>query len=294
MRKPLCAYKKLTKIPNRNLEVYSPIDLFPEWDPADGATGNWNSKFDTFGLVTATNIWIDHCTFSDGAYPDTAEPVVFGKRVMRHDGLIDITEGSDNVTVSFNVFKDHDKTNLVGNNDAGNLGPGDVGKLRVTFYGNHWLNSMQRSPRVRFGNVHVFNNLYQGNDAGEQKVTYFIGMGIDSAILSEHNAFEINYTNHKAPADLVVGNYKGSNFKEVGSSFNGTVGAFDFEAIAKRKYEVTRAAEVKAAAAAGREIAPWATLEYTNKGFETPYKYKLKKTKDVKRWVLKEAGFGKL
>lgn len=231
---------------------------------------------------------ITGCSFSDGEYPDEAEPVVFGKRIMRHDGIVDITEGSDFITVSYNKFVDHDKTHLVGNNDADNLGPGDKGHLHVTFYGNWWLNSIQRSPRVRFGQVHVFNNLYQGQDSGDKKVVYFIGMGINSTILSENNVFEIAVTTVKAPQDLIVGNYKGYNFHDSGSTFNGT--AVDVDAIAARKYNVAKDAEIKAAATAGRAVAEWATHNYTNAAFPVPYKYELRKAKDVKKDVMKKAG----
>lgn len=50
----------------QDFEVWSPIDLFPEWDPTDGSTGNWNSRYDAIGVVTSTNVWFDHLTISDG------------------------------------------------------------------------------------------------------------------------------------------------------------------------------------------------------------------------------------
>lgn len=207
--------------------------------------------------------------------------------------MIDITEGSDAITLSFNRFLNHDKTNLIGNNDAGNLGPGDTGKLRVTMYGNHYFNSIQRSPRVRFGDVHVFNNLYQGVSSGDEKIVYFFGMGINSTILSERNAIEINGTESLATkTKLVVGNYKGYKFKDVKSTVNGT--DVDIEAVAKTKYDTAKAAEVTAAGAAGRDIAEWATHEYTDEVFVPSYFYRQKKTEDVKKWVLENAGYGNL
>ncbi|KAH0613013.1 uncharacterized protein H6S33_009393 [Morchella sextelata] len=277
----------------RNFEVYSPIDLFPEWDPTDGSTGNWNSKYDCVGVVTSTNIWIDHLTLSDGDHPDSDEPIVFGHQIQRHDGLIDITEGSDAVTLSFNKLLSHDKTNLIGNNDAGNLGPGDTGRLHVTMYGNHYYNSLQRSPRVRFGEVHVFNNYFEGQSSGDEKIVYFFGMGINSTILSERNAFSINGTESlTTKTNLVVGNYKGYRFKDVKSTVNGT--EVDLEAVAKTKYDAAKASEVAAAAAAGRAVAEWATHEYTDVVFTPPYEYRQKKAEDVAKWVLKNAGYGNL
>lgn len=279
--------------PSRNFEIYSSIDLFPEWDPTDGALGNWNSKYDGIGIVTSSNIWIDHLTLSDGDHPDSDEPIVFGKRVQRHDGLIDITEGSDGITLSFNKFLNHDKTHLIGNNDAGNLGPGDTGKLHVTMYGNHYFNSIQRSPRVRFGEVHVFNNFFEGVSSGSEKITYYFGMGINSTILSERNAFEINGTESMTTkTKLVVGNYNGYRFKDVRSTVNGT--EVDLQAIAKTKYDTAKATQVAAAAAAGKPVAEWATHEYTDEVFVPDYFYRQKKTEDVKKWVLQNAGYGNL
>lgn len=259
----------------------------------DGATGNWNSKYDGIGIVTSTNIWVDHLTLSDGDHPDSEEPTVFGMRIQRHDGLIDITEGSDAITLSFNKLLGHDKSHLIGNNDAGNLGPGDTGRLRVTMYGNHYYNSLQRSPRVRFGQVHVFNNFYQGQSSGEEKIIYYIGMGINSTILSERNAFEINGAESlTTKTKLVIGNYKGYKFKDLGSTINSAV--VDLEVAAKTKYDTAKAAEVTAAATAGRAVAEWATHEYTDKVFVPNYFYRQKKAEDVKKWVLKNAGYGQL
>jgi len=207
---------------------------------------------------------------------------------MRHDGMIDITEGSDYVTVSYNKIVNHNKAHLIGNNDADNPGPGDKGRLHVTFYGNWWINTMQRSPRVRFGKVHVFNNLYQGTDSGEHKMFYYIGMGINSTILSENNVFEIDVTTSEAPEDFIVGSYKGYNFNDVGSIFNGT--SVNVNEIAAKSFKLAKATEIKTAAAAGRAVAEWATHEYTDSAFKPPYKYKLERVKDVKKEVMKKAG----
>ncbi len=51
-----------------------------------------------------------------------------------HDGLLDITNGSDLITVSYNRFEDHDKVMLIGSTNNPNRG--DRGKLRVTLHHN--------------------------------------------------------------------------------------------------------------------------------------------------------------
>jgi pectate lyase len=122
--------------------------------------------------AAAHHIWFDHCDISDGS-----------------DGNLDITHRSDYVTVSWTKFwyssrraAGHQYSNLISSSDAAIE---DAGYLRVTFHHNWWAeNVMERMPRVRFGRIHVFNNLY--TCAGNQ---YCIGLGIDSHILAENNAF---------------------------------------------------------------------------------------------------------
>lgn len=47
-------------------------DCFPQWDPTDGSTGNWNSAYDAVSLRGATHVWVDHNSFSDVPHPDSA------------------------------------------------------------------------------------------------------------------------------------------------------------------------------------------------------------------------------
>ena len=89
---------------------------------------------------------VDHCSFDDGPRPDAAERELLGRRMQRHDGLLDITQQSDHVTVSWNHFSHHDKTTLVGSSDRQTL---DEGRLRVSFHHNLWEKTKERSPRVR-------------------------------------------------------------------------------------------------------------------------------------------------
>ncbi|KAG8964877.1 hypothetical protein FRC03_001266 [Tulasnella sp. 419] len=284
------AIDSTTNVIFQDFEVYSPIDLFPEWDPTDGSTGNWNSAYDAISVIKSTNVWIDHLSVSDTNHPDSDEPTVFGHKVQRHDGAIDITDGSDLVTVSFTKIFNHDKTNLLGGSDSKTT---DRGKLRVTFYGNHWQNSQQRSPRVRFGTVHTFNNYFEGSLAEPHALIYYLGMGINSTIISEANSFDIaGPADANAAADYVIGQYKGHVFSDNRSMVNG---AFpDLEAVAKKKYDSAKAAEVAAAAAAGRAVAEWATYDYTDQTTLPTYFYRQKKAEDVKKWVLDNAGHGKL
>jgi len=120
----------------------------------------------------AQRVWIDHCDISDGS-----------------DGNLDITQAADYVTVSWTKFwysgrraQGHQFSNLVGSSDTST---GDTGHLRVTWHHDWWgANVGERQPRVRFGQVHIFNNLY--TSSGDN---YCVGVGFFSNILTENNAF---------------------------------------------------------------------------------------------------------
>jgi pectate lyase len=144
----------------RNLHIVAPCDVGPIWDPTDGSLGNWNSAFDAIGIVTATQVWIDRNTLTDAPVTDDTLPIENGKTKQCHDGAIDITKGADLITVSYNVVTAHDKTMLIGGSDSLTS---DAGKLRVTIANNVFNGVSQRVPRVRFGQVHVFNNYFAGS-----------------------------------------------------------------------------------------------------------------------------------
>ncbi len=147
-----------TNIIVRNLSFVDTYDCFPQWAPNDGALGSWNALYDSISLRDTNNVWVDHNRFADEETADVALPSRFGVLFQVHDGLLDITNASDLVTVSWNVFRDHDKVMLIGSSDNA---PNDVGKLRVTLHHNLFAALGQRVPRVRFGQVHLYNNYYK-------------------------------------------------------------------------------------------------------------------------------------
>ena len=185
----------------RNITFEDAFDCFPQWDPTDGALGNWNSSYDNISLTGATNVWVDHCVFNDGDHPDSAQPIYFGRPFVIHDGELDITNASDLATVSWNRFEEHDKVMLIGSSDNA---PADVGKLRVTVHHNVFDSNVQRTPRVRFGLVHVYNNYYNVKSA---TYGYSWGVGVQSQIYAENNFFD---TDGVAPSRII-------------SRFNGTL-----------------------------------------------------------------------
>lgn len=173
----------------RNLAIRNPCDVGPKWDPSDAPTGNWNSEFDGITVRDARHVWIDHNSFTDSPDTDDRAPIENGKRKQCHDGALDISQGADLVAVTYNRFAQHEKTMLIG---AGDRHAGDRGRLRVTLKGNLFEHVAERAPRVRYGQVHLFNNLYVGE---RRRAVYGHGYSIGAAhaarIVSSANAFEI-------------------------------------------------------------------------------------------------------
>nr|WP_234341323.1 hypothetical protein [Streptomyces sp. NRRL S-646] len=137
----------------------------------------------------------------------------FARNCLRHDGLLDITGGSDLVTVSWSRFADHDKAMLIGNSDSAT---GDRGKLRVTLHHNQFESIVQRAPRVRFGQVHVYDNRYVVPEGSEYR--YSLGVSTESGIHAENNAFHT--PSHVEVADLVK-SWNGTALHQTGTLFNG-------------------------------------------------------------------------
>ncbi len=173
-----------TNIIVRNLTFQDTFDCFPQWDPTDGSLGNWNSAYDSISLRDSDHVWIDHNTFADQETADSTLPIYFGRLFQVHDGEVDITNASDLVTVSYNRFLSHDKVMLIGSSDSATA---DRGKLRVTLHHNLFQDVGQRTPRVRFGKVHVYNNYYKPKNS--ESYQYSWGVGRESAIYAENNFF---------------------------------------------------------------------------------------------------------
>jgi len=197
----------------RNLHFADAYDHFPAWDPNDNASGEWNAEYDNLSLRGATHVWVDHCSFDDGDRPDAVERVALGRRVQHHDGLLDITQQSNHVTVSWNHFRRHDKTTLVGSSDGQAL---DAGKLKVSFHHNLWEQLKERTPRVRYGEVHVYNNLFVGRSDVDYAFGYSLGVGYRSRLYSERNVWEV-----PAPARKLTRLLKGDAFFDRESLLNG-------------------------------------------------------------------------
>lgn len=193
------------------------------------------------------HIWIDHCTLSG-----------------YEDGLLDITRGSSYITISWNHFKEHDKTILIGHSDGFT---GDADRLKTTLHHNWFDGTVQRHPRVRQGEVHVYNNFYFNINVNNAFVRE--GYGIASAdnadVLVEGNYFQdVTVTimsgvpGHSGPGDVV------ERFNVFDNSGVPQTLGDAFEATTYYAYQLEPAEEiparVKAGAGAG-VIDPQAALE---------------------------------
>lgn len=132
-------------------------------------------------IIQASNhIWVDHCDFQDGI-----------------DGNFDIVHASDFISVTWCRFRylksprkhgfggdsdSHCFSNLIGNSDNRST---DEGFLHITFANCWWdRGCVERMPRVRFGQVHVLNCLYDSPNA-----KYGIGVGYKANVYVEKCAF---------------------------------------------------------------------------------------------------------
>jgi pectate lyase len=179
------------------------------------------------------------------------------------DGALDISNESDYVTVSWCKFyyntpapaEDHRFACLIGSSDGQTA---DRGKLRVTYHHNWWANRVkERMPRVRFGQVHVYNNYYSNLELGG----YCIGVGVEANLRVENNYFN---TVPNPWADYFTGN---------GAA--GHIGWNDGNIF----YNCS--------------MPTWAPNEYTTV-FTPPYAYNLDNANDVPAIVQAYAGAGKM
>jgi pectate lyase len=185
-------------------------------DPSYSSATGCSSGDDAISIQGQSNhIWLDHDDISDGT-----------------DGNLDITHACDFITISWTKFhyssartdptgsdstgaNGHRYSNLVGHDD-GNASE-DTGHLTITWHHNWWADYvMERQPRVRFGRVHLFNNLY--TSVGDD---YCIGVGVGANLRTENNVF----VGVKTPIDTTGYSDATSAIRSTGNVYTGTSGA---------------------------------------------------------------------
>lgn len=167
----------------RNLTISDCYNPFPEIEDSDGL----NALFDCIAIQKSKYVWIDHCTLYSSFSREDIEHDKYETKDNRdvkwqvYDGLLDITNTNDFVTVSWCILRNHDKTMLIGNSDKK---VEDINHQTITLHHNWYDSCKQRLPFVRFATIHIYNNLY----------TNQTGTGIDRRkdcrIYSENNCFE--------------------------------------------------------------------------------------------------------
>ncbi|KAM7250522.1 hypothetical protein ACFE04_022405 [Oxalis oulophora] len=179
---------------------------------------------DAIRLVTASKIWIDHNTL-----------------YKCPDGLLDVTRGSTDITISNNWFRNQDKVMLLGHDD----GYVRDQNMKVTVAFNHFgPNCNQRMPRLRHGYAHVANNLYQG------WTQYAIGGSMSPRIKSESNFFIAPKSGNKEVTWRQNNNGENWKFYSVGDYFkNGASFAATGVGHARPNYSPEQAFQVAPASA---------------------------------------------
>lgn len=169
----------------RNLTIQDACDPFPHHEiNSNGASDGYNAQWDGINIQgSCSNIWIDHCTFEDTL--TLAKTTNSTKEKWQiYDGLCDMKNNTTNVTVSNCIFKNHDKTMLIGSSDS----DGDNSKRFVTLYGNYFFNCGQRLPMVRNTTIHIFNNYFDSSNPTYSN-SYAIGRRKNCIVYAENNYF---------------------------------------------------------------------------------------------------------
>jgi pectate lyase len=181
-------------VQNLRIVGYNCTDAMPCQNGADAITVQ----------SQAHHLWFDHLDVSDGS-----------------DGNLDMTHASDFITISFTKFHysskrtdpldtgaaGHRFSNLIGHSDTN--ASEDTGHLKITFHHVWWAdNVVERMPRVRFGQVHVFNSLYKSSDTPSGN-DYCQGIGMAANVLNENDVFSgvknpIDSTSFSDTATVVV------------------------------------------------------------------------------------------
>jgi pectate lyase len=130
---------------------------------------------DCVTIQHSDHVWVDHCDF----FSDRLQPSDAGV----YDDLIDVVHASDDVTISWNNLHDNWHPTLVGHtaSDAGAVE--DRNHLTVTYHHNYFNRAGSYNPRVRFGTVHVYNNVFEDIETG-------IISQMSATVLVEGNIFD--------------------------------------------------------------------------------------------------------
>lgn len=118
------------------------------------------------------HIWIDHCEFFN------EDPTVMTD-YDRYDGLLDVKNDCQYITISWNYFHNHHKACLSGKGNSDNY------DRKTTMHHNKFENIGSRAPLFRYGKLHMLNNYMVNCPEGNG-----INIRINSQAYIEKNYFD--------------------------------------------------------------------------------------------------------
>ena len=121
--------------------------------------------------TTVNNIWIDHNTLEAS-----------GGESDGYDSLLDMKAGVTNVTVSYNHYRNSSRAGLIGSSDS------DSANTNITFHHNWYENIEQRTPLLRHGLAHSYNNYF--SNLSNSDMIHGINSRMGGRILVEGNYFK--------------------------------------------------------------------------------------------------------
>ncbi|WP_033338374.1 pectate lyase family protein [Catenuloplanes japonicus] len=106
---------------------------------------------DAIGMEsTVRNVWVDHVTLEAS-----------GGESEGYDGLFDLKDDVEYVTLSYAILRNSGRGGLIGSSET------DTGNNYITFHHNSYSNIDSRTPLLRGGTAHIYNNYYVSlNESG--------------------------------------------------------------------------------------------------------------------------------
>lgn len=114
--------------------------------------------------------WIHHCAFYGPTISNPAESDKDGG-----DGACDFKRGQY-FTNAYCYYEGYHKTNLVGSSDSSL-------QYNMTYHHNYWKDCESRGPLARQANIHMYNNIFQGQSS------YCMSLRANAYIFSEYNMY---------------------------------------------------------------------------------------------------------
>ncbi|MFD5855705.1 pectate lyase family protein [Streptomyces chartreusis] len=106
---------------------------------------------DAIGMESdVRNVWVDHATL-----------LASGGESEGYDGLFDMKDNTQYVTLSYSILRNSGRGGLIGSSES------DLSNGYVTFHHNRYENIDSRAPLLRGGTAHAYNNHYLSlNESG--------------------------------------------------------------------------------------------------------------------------------